>query len=146
MSDRALRAAGIVLALAGIAVTAYLTYSHYTHEGVFCTTGGCETVLTSRYAELAGVPVAVLGLIGYAAILAALLARGELATLAAAGLSVAGLAFGVYLIVIQVAVLEALCQWCLTSDGILFLLTLVTCSRVTLLARRSQPLGSSSLS
>jgi uncharacterized membrane protein len=141
VNDRALRAAGVVLALAGLAVTSYLTYSHYADDQVFCSTGGCETVLRSRYADLAGIPVAVLGLAGYAAILAALLVPGELASLAAAVLSTVGLAFGVYLIVIQVAVLEALCQWCLTSDGVLFALAVLTCWRVARFAReaRAQP-------
>ena len=135
MSDRVLRAAGVVLAVAGVAVTSYLTYGHYAGERVFCSTGGCETVLHSRYAELAGLPVAVVGLVGYVLILATLLVPGELAALTAAGLSVVGLAFAVYLIVIQVAVIEALCQWCLTSDGLLFLLALVTCWRVARCAR-----------
>lgn len=141
MSERALRVAATVLSLAGVGVSAYLTYAHYADVPVACSTGGCETVLRSRYAELAGLPVAVLGLAGYVAILACLLLAGEVAAVAAAALSAAGLVFAVYLIVIQVAVLDALCQWCLTSDGILFLLTLATVWRA-----RHQLAGRSSLS
>ena len=138
MSERALRAGAAVLALAGAGVSSYLVYSHYAHVQVACTTGGCETVLTSKYSELAGVPVAVLGLVAYAALLVCALLAGELPALAGAAVSAGGLAFGVYLIVIQVAVLEALCQWCLTSDGLLFLLTLVCGWRFARVLRESR--------
>ena len=136
MSERALRGAAAVLAIAGAGVSSYLVYSHYAHVQVACTTGGCETVLNSKYAELAGVPVAVLGLAAYAVLLVCALVPGELAALAGAALSAAGLAFAIYLIVIQVAVLEALCQWCLTSDGLLFLLTIACGWRFVRAARR----------
>src|SRR5581483_1078418 len=120
-----LRAAIAVLALAGVAVTAYLVYARYTGTRLACTTGGCETVQHSKYAKLAGIPVAVLGLAAYVAVLlTSLSARVEAAALGAA-ITFAGLAFAVYLIVIQVAVIDAICQWCLASDGILFLLALV---------------------
>jgi uncharacterized membrane protein len=52
---------------------------HYSGSAIICTGGGCETVQTSRYAEVAGVPVSLLGLLGYAAPFALSLARGETA-------------------------------------------------------------------
>jgi uncharacterized membrane protein len=122
MSERTLRAAIAVLALAGAAVAAYLVYARYTGTRLVCTTGGCETVQHSKYAKAAGIPVAVLGLTAYLAVFAtALSARLEAAALGAA-IVLGGLAFGIYLIVIQVAVIEAICQWCLASDGILAVL------------------------
>ena len=139
MTDRALRAVIAALALAGIAVTYYLVYARYTGTRLACTTGGCETVQHSKYAKAAGIPVAILGLVAYVAVfLTALSARIEAAAIGAA-IVLAGLAFGVYLIVIQVAVLEALCQWCLTSDGLLFLLTIVCCWRFARVVRNPGP-------
>jgi uncharacterized membrane protein len=139
VSDRALRAVIAALALAGIAVTSYLVYARYTGTRLACTTGGCETVQHSKYAKAAGIPVAVLGLVAYVAVfLTALSARVEAAAIGAA-IVLAGLAFGVYLIVIQVAVIDAICQWCLASDAILFVLALACAERLRRVSRRSAP-------
>jgi len=51
----------IILALIGFADAAYLTIEHYQNEIPPCTIGGCETVLTSQYAEIAGLPVSLFG-------------------------------------------------------------------------------------
>jgi uncharacterized membrane protein len=139
VTQRGLRAAIAVLALAGIAVTSYLVYARYTGTRLACTTGGCETVQHSKYAKLLGVPVAVLGLVAYVVVfLTALSARVEAAASGAA-IVLAGLAFAVYLIVIQVAVIDAICQWCLASDGILFMLALVCAERLRRATRQPQP-------
>ncbi len=138
MTDRRLRAAIAGLALAGAAVTAYLVYARYTGTRLACATGGCETVQHSKYAKAAGVPVAVLGLVGYVAILAtALSARLEAAAIGAA-VVLGGLAFGIYLIYIQVAVIDAICQWCLVSDGLLAVLAIVAAERLRRLARAAE--------
>ncbi len=130
MTERRLREAIALLALAGVAVTAYLVYARYTGTRLSCTTGGCETVQHSKYAKAAGIPVAVLGLVGYVAVFAtALSARIEAAAIGAA-IVLAGLVFGIYLIVIQVAVIDAICQWCLASDAILALLTVACAERL----------------
>ena len=134
VTDRRLRAAIAVCALAGAAVVAYLVYTRYAHTQIACTTGGCETVQHSRYAKLAGVPVAVLGLAAYLAIFAtALSSRVEAAAIGAA-IAIAGLAFAIYLIVIQVAVIDAICQWCLASDAILAVLAVLSLERLRRLA------------
>lgn len=129
MTDGRLRTAIAVLALAGAAVAAYLVYARYTGTRLACTTGGCETVQHSKYAKAAGVPVAVLGLVAYLAVFGTTLsARIEAAAICAA-IVFAGLAFGIYLIVIQVAVIDAICQWCITSDVILALLAIASAER-----------------
>ncbi len=130
MTDRRLRAAIAVLALAGAAVAAYLVYARYSGTRLACTTGGCETVQHSKYAKAAGIPVAVLGLAAYLTVFVTTLSsRIEAAALGAA-VVLGGFAFGIYLIVIQVAVIDAICQWCLTSDGILALLAVATAERL----------------
>ena len=61
----------IVLTVLGLGVASYLTYVHYAGIKPVCTAEGnrCTKVQTSRYSKLAGVPVALIGLIGYVAIL-----------------------------------------------------------------------------
>ncbi len=139
MSDRNLRAAIAALALAGAAVAAYLVYARYSGTRLACTTGGCETVQHSTYAKAAGIPVAVLGLAAYLAVFAtALSARVEAVAIGAA-IVLGGLAFGIYLIVVQVAVIDAICQWCLASDAILALLAIATAERLLRVVGRPQP-------
>lgn len=116
MNDRALRAAVAVFAAAGAAIAAYLTYAHFTHTTIACTTGGCEAVQSSEYAELAGIPVALLGLSAYLFLLLTALSTSELARTAGAAVAVAGAAFSAYLVYIQIAVIDAICQWCIASD------------------------------
>lgn len=117
MSDRALRVAAGCVALAGMAVAGYLTWVHYDEAALVCVAGGgCETVQQSSYAELAGIPVALLGLLGYAVILALVLWDTPTARLGAAALAVVGLAFSVYLVVLQLFVIDAVCVWCLAND------------------------------
>jgi uncharacterized membrane protein len=136
--DRRLRAAIELLALAGAGVSAYLVYTRYTGTTIVCSTGGCETVQHSKYAKAAGIPVAVLGLVAYIAIFAtAFWSRVEAAAIGAT-IAVGGLAFAVYLIVVQVAVIDAICQWCLANDAILAVLALVTVDRLRRLAGRPQ--------
>lgn len=117
MSDRALRLAAALAAAAGVAVAGYLTWAHYADAAVVCVTGGgCETVQESSYAEIAGVPVALIGLLGYAAVLALIAWDAPIARLAAATLAFVGLVFSGYLLVVQVFVIDALCTWCVIND------------------------------
>ena len=116
MSERTLRLASAALAAVGAAITAYLLYVRQTGSALVCTTGGCETVQSSSYAEVLGVPVAGLGLAGFIGLLVAALVRGEWARLSQATLALSALLFSAYLLYIQVAVIEAVCQWCLATD------------------------------
>lgn len=116
MNDRALRAAVGVLAAAGAVIAAYLSYAHFTHTTIACTTGGCEAVQNSDYAELAGIPVAILGLTAYVFLLVTAVSASDLARAAGAAVAVAGAAFSAYLVYVQIAVIDAICQWCIASD------------------------------
>ena len=93
---------------------------------------------TSSYAELAGIPVAVIGLVGYVLILTTAFVAGEVGAVAAAALTLGGFAFAVYLIYVQVALIEAFCIWCLASDAVLALLVIVSLLRVRAVARPTQ--------
>jgi uncharacterized membrane protein len=128
VSERRLRLAALVLALAGIGVAAYLTYVHYAGLQPFCAGGshGCERVQSSSYASVGGIPVALLGLVGYVGIAVALVAPGERARLAAAALVVSGFGFSAYLTYLELFVIDAICQWCVASAVLLTLLCVLT--------------------
>jgi uncharacterized membrane protein len=123
--------AALVLALLGTGIAAYLTYVHYSGASPICEIShGCEKVQTSEWSKLAGVPVALLGLIGYVGILGALFVRGELGTLGAAALSWVGFGFSAYLTYREIFTIEAICIWCVASAIVLTLLTAVTTARL----------------
>src|SRR5438046_1746207 len=111
-----LRVAIGALAAVGALVTGYLTLAHYRGARLVCPTSGCETVQRSRYAQIAGVPVALLGLLGFLAIAATVLSpRAEAATVGAA-LAVTAFLFSAYLLAVQLFAIHAVCTWCVTSD------------------------------
>jgi uncharacterized membrane protein len=117
LSDRTLRLAAASVAALGVGVAAYLTWAHYSGSQVACIAGGgCETVQESSYAEIGGVPVALLGLIGYAVILGMIVWDAPTARLMAASLAFVGLLFSGYLLVLQLFVIDALCAWCVAND------------------------------
>ncbi|MGQ9573519.1 MAG: vitamin K epoxide reductase family protein [Dehalococcoidia bacterium] len=116
------------LALAGMAVSAYLTYTHYADQPVACGGyGGCDAVQTTEYAILAGIPVALLGALFCAGLLAVALwwlARlpmaEEWAPVACFAMTLGGVAFAAYLTYVELFVLEAVCIWCVAFAFIVF--------------------------
>lgn len=123
--------ASIVLVLAGIGISGYLTYTHYEGIDPACVGGssGCHIVQTSKYAELAGVPVALIGLIGYLVIGASLLIRTELGRTITLGLTMAGAGFTVYLTYLELFVIDAICQWCVANAITMWLLFITSAVR-----------------
>ncbi len=132
MSDRALRVGVALVALAGVGVAGYLTYVHYQPAALICTAGGgCETVQESSYAELFGIPVALLGLLGYVTVLVLVAWDSELARTLAAAIALTAVGFAVYLIALQAFVIDAWCVWCLVNDLVVVpLLAVLTVWRV----------------
>jgi uncharacterized membrane protein len=130
-----------VLALLGLGVASYLTYTHYAGINPVCSIShGCETVQHSSYSKLAGIPVAVLGLAGYVAILAVLLApASDNARLTLLSVVTIGFGFSLYLTYREVFTIKAICQWCVSSAVIMALLTGLA---VTLYLRGDDPLQS----
>jgi uncharacterized membrane protein len=126
VTDRGLRLAVGVLAATGAAIAGYLVYARSADVTIACTTGGCEAVQHSDYADLAGVPVAVLGLGAYLLLLGAAFSAGKLVRLVGAVTAVSGALFAGYLLYVQLVVIDAICQWCVASDVVIGLLA-VTC-------------------
>jgi uncharacterized membrane protein len=128
---KGLRLAAIVLAVIGVAIATYLVYVHYRGIDAVCAIAhGCVKVQTSEWSELAGIPVAVLGLGGYLLILGALFVPGDTGLLASAAFSWAGFGFSAYLTYREIFTIEAICIWCVGSAIVLTLLTIVTTVRL----------------
>lgn len=131
MLDRRLYRTALALTVIGIAVAAYLVYVHYAGIEPACSTGGCEVVQTSEWADVYGVPVALIGLLGYISILGSLLVlRGDAQLFASAGLSLIGFLYSGYLTYQELFTIKAICQWCVASAVILTLLAIVTLWRL----------------
>jgi uncharacterized membrane protein len=132
VTPRALRLCTAVLALLGITIAGYLTWVHYAGLDPVCVGGGggCEGVQSSRWAELAGIPVAVLGLAGYVAILTSLVLPDALGRQAAAFLALVGLGFSAWLTYVELFEIEAICQWCVASAVVMTALAGVSVARV----------------
>ena len=130
MSDRALRIALALFCLAGAGVAAFILAARWRGAELLCSTGGCETVQSSPYAELIGIPVAAFGLATYLLIAASALATGPFVRVAAAALALGAVLFSAYLLVVQLAVIGAVCDWCLANDAIASLVALAALLRL----------------
>ena len=110
-----------ILAVGGIVVSSVSLQHHYgTSKTEFCDIGNtfnCDIVNRSEYSEILGIPVALIGMVGYAAVLGLATVyreRRETPSLIFAG-AVTGLAFALYLTYIEGRVLGVWCIMCLSS-------------------------------
>lgn len=136
MKDR-LRGFSIVLAGLGLLDSVYLTWVKVANRYALCgPIGDCESVNSSQYSEIYGIPIALLGAGAYLVIALLLLleARGgfwlEYGPSLVFGLSLAGVLYSAYLTYIEVAVLKAICPYCVVSAIILVLLMVLSLQRV----------------
>jgi uncharacterized membrane protein len=126
-----LRGSMLVLAAIGLVISVYLTSTHYADVAPVCTgLSDCLRVQRSVYAEWLGIPVALLGVAGYAGILVALTRDGELRRLIAAFLALVGAGFSGYLTWAEAVKIDAFCQWCLVSAAIMLALAVLSSLRV----------------
>ncbi|HUR94684.1 MAG TPA: vitamin K epoxide reductase family protein [Gemmatimonadales bacterium] len=136
------RMGAALMSLLGLFVSVYLYLYKIGRIGTLaCGTGGCETVQTSEWSRVAGVEVALIGVVGYAALLVVSLIalqpasagrRGPADLLA--GLAAGGVLFSLYLTYLELFVIHAICRWCVGSAAII-----VTILILALLARRRGP-------
>jgi len=129
MSAKTLRTTLIVLSTIGVALAGYLTYVHYTGIEPPCSIKGnpCSQVQKSIYSELAGIPVALMGLIGYVVILGTLLApEVESSRLATAAIALGGFGFSMYLTYREIFTLEKICEWCVGSAILMTIIMLLS--------------------
>jgi uncharacterized membrane protein len=140
-----------ILALLGLGVSIYLAYVEISHVQAVCgPVGECNIVQASPYAQILGIPIAVLGILNYLAILVLWTvqryAGGRLVKLSAfglLGLTLAGTLFSIYLTCLELFVIRAVCAWCLSSAVITTLLMLLAAIPITGRASRSATAGTS---
>lgn len=133
--------AAVIVALVGLADSVYLTVHHYTAEPVPCSLlEGCETVLTSSYAEIGGIPLAGFGGAAYfvAFSLALLTAFGDRRMWRIFGIHVTLMAlFSGWLIYVQAVLIGAFCQFCLLSAATTFTLFIIYLSSLIIKPRNT---------
>ncbi|HUM06844.1 MAG TPA: vitamin K epoxide reductase family protein [Terriglobales bacterium] len=120
-----------ILAVCGIAVSSVSLQHHYAKSKTeFCDIGdsfNCDLVNRSEYSEILGIPVALVGMLGYGAIagLATVYRARRETPLLILGGAAAGLAFALYLTHIEARVLGVWCIMCLSSLGLITAITVV---------------------
>jgi uncharacterized membrane protein len=131
IGEPTLRRIAAVLALLGLGIAIYITIADAGGGAPVCVAGGhgCETVAQSSYSHLAGIPVSVFGICGYALLFVAALAPGDGARFAGLLLALAGFGFSAYLTYLELFVINAICQWCVASAVLMTLLFVVSALR-----------------
>ncbi|MEN9389103.1 MAG: hypothetical protein RLY61_187 [Candidatus Parcubacteria bacterium] len=111
-----------MLCLIGIGISMYLTYTKVTSSSVACINAGCNTVQSSKYSELFGIPMGVFGLGFYFALFTLLFkAKESWAKL----LLVWGNIYSLYLTYLELFVIKAICVWCVGSFVVIILMTIL---------------------
>lgn len=109
----------LAIALIGFADATYLTVQHYQNKIPPCTIGGCESVLTSQYAQILGMPVSLLGALYYLIIIISLFiyldTKKELFLRAPMMLSVLGALASLGFMYVMIFVIKAFCPYCVVS-------------------------------
>jgi len=137
------RMAVAVLALVGLLISAYLTLHKYGYIGTLaCGSGACETVQTSKYAVLMGVPVPVIGLVGYLLLLVVAIVGLQPGMWRSRGFSIVlfvladgALLFSIYFTYLEKFVIHAWCRWCIGSAVVSLLIWLFALAEVPRLRR-----------
>jgi uncharacterized membrane protein len=131
VSERTLRLCAAGLAIVGIGVATYITIADAGGGAPACLAGGhgCATVASSRYSHIAGINVAVFGIAGYVVLLAAALARGDVARFGGFAAALVGFGFSAYLTYLELFVIDAICQWCVASAVLMTVLLVLNATR-----------------
>ncbi len=120
------------VATVGVGVATYITIVESGGGAPTCVAGGhgCQTVAESSYSHIAGVNVAVFGIIGYIAILGSAFLANDAARFGGFALSLGGFGFSVYLTYLEIFKIEAICQWCVASAVLMTILFLLNATRL----------------
>ncbi len=135
--DKRLYQSSLLLAGIGVLVSIYMTIYKLTDNSAMCLgSGACAAVNASPYAEVYGIPVALIGVLGYGAILGLNLIENRTeflrhnAILLGFGLALTGFLFNLYLIYVEITRIKALCPFCLVSQVTMTLLFIVSVIRL----------------
>jgi uncharacterized membrane protein len=129
--------AAIGFAVLGLADSLYLTWIKLANATAACAEiGDCEVVNSSRYSELFGVPIAGIGALAYSAILILLLVeprmegRRDFAKLGVFGLAFIGTLYSAYLTYLEIAIIRAICPFCVVSAVLITALLVISLIRL----------------
>ena len=127
-----LRRAIAAIAAIGIGVAIYIAIADSSGGAPVCLAGGggCQTVASSSYSHLAGINVAVFGIVGYLLLLGSAFVRGDPGRFAGFALSLVGFGFSVYLTYLELFRIHAICQWCVGSAVLMTVLFALNATRV----------------
>lgn len=135
--DNKLRITSLVLAFLGMIDSIYLAWVKYSGKYETCgPIGNCESVNNSQYSEIFGIPIAVLGAGAYLLIILLLIVEGrnsfwaEYGNVVVFGISLIGVIYSIYLTYIEVAILKAICPYCVVSAVILVVLFILSTIRL----------------
>ena len=120
------------MAALGIGVATYITIADSGGGAPTCLAGGtgCETVANSSYSHIAGINVAVFGIVGYIALLASAFFANDLARFGGFAVALGGFGFSIYLTYLELFKIEAICQWCVSSAVLMTILFLLNATRL----------------
>jgi uncharacterized membrane protein len=125
------RAIAFVAAL-GVGVAAYIAISESGGGSPVCLAGGsgCKTVAESSYSHVAGVNIAVFGIVGYLLLLASAFFASDTARFGGFLVALGGFGYSIYLTYIELFKIEAICQWCIGSAVLMTILFLLNATRL----------------
>jgi uncharacterized membrane protein len=131
-TEATLRRVIAFVAVLGIGVATYITIADSGGGAPTCLAGGggCETVANSSYSHIAGVNVAVFGIVGYVLIFITAFFANDPARLAGFAVALGGFGFSVYLTYLEIFKIEAICQWCVASAVLMTILFLLNATRL----------------
>jgi uncharacterized membrane protein len=131
-SERILRMAIAFIAAIGIGVATYIFIADSTAGAPTCLAGGsgCETVAKSSYSHIAGINIAVFGIVGWILILATAFFANDAARLGGFLVALGGFGFSIYLTYLEIWKIEAICQWCVANAVLMTIAFLLNTTRL----------------
>jgi uncharacterized membrane protein len=131
-SEWTLRRAIAFLAAIGIGVAAYIAIVEGGAGAPACLAGGsgCETVAKSSYSHVAGINIAVFGIVAYVLLLATAFFANDAARLGGFAVALGGFGYSVFLTYLEIFKIEAICQWCVASAVLMTILFLLNATRL----------------
>ncbi len=138
-SEILLQRLAFAIALIGIGVATYITIADSGGGAPACLAGGggCETVASSSYSHIAGINIAVFGVGGYVFLAIAASMPGDLGRFGGFGAALVGFGFSLYLTYLELFVIHAICQWCVTSAVLMTILFALNALRAIAYAGRA---------
>jgi uncharacterized membrane protein len=131
-SEANLRRAIAFVAALGVGVATYITIADSGGGSPTCLAGGhgCATVAASSYSHIAGINVAVFGIVAYVALLGSAFFASDYVRLGAFAVALGGFGFSIYLTYLEIFKIEAICQWCVASAVLMTIQFLLNATRL----------------